>query len=175
MSQNQLLAAQKNEKTEQIIYSRFAQIAKNSRNRDILLKLARMELVHHDRLRDKTRQEIKPYRLKIFFYYILSRIFGLTFGLKLMEKRESRSQKTRRLNRIKTNQIPLDENEVWISLGVMLFLVIVIIVFFNLYTTVARGGSFFRKFGQMAGLSLGIAALTFGIGYIIRKFFGIQL
>ena len=35
--------------------------------------------------------EVKPNKIKIRLYYVISRIFGITFGLKLMERSEDRA------------------------------------------------------------------------------------
>jgi VIT1/CCC1 family predicted Fe2+/Mn2+ transporter len=40
-----------------------------------------------------TGKEKKPNTLKIFFYTVISMIFGITFGIKLMEKGEESSEK----------------------------------------------------------------------------------
>jgi VIT1/CCC1 family predicted Fe2+/Mn2+ transporter len=40
---------------------------------------------------------------------------------------------------------------------------------------VAKDLSFTRRFTEMASISLGIAVLSFGIGYLIRIFLGIDI
>ena len=50
-----------------------------------------------------------------------------------------------------------------------------IILFFSFYVAVAKGVSFKKRFLQMALLSFGVAAFSFGLGYLVRKVFGIEL
>jgi VIT1/CCC1 family predicted Fe2+/Mn2+ transporter len=57
----------------------------------------------------------------------------------------------------------------------MLFNAIGIILVFNFYISVARDLSFWRRFSEMAILSMGIAVISFGIGYLVRELFGIDI
>jgi len=84
--------AQKREITEQLIYKKLSRIVKNPHNRDILLKISKDELKHYNLLKDYTKQKVKPNRTQVWLYYLLSRIFGLTFGIKLMERGEDTAQ-----------------------------------------------------------------------------------
>ena len=52
---------------------------------------------------------------------------------------------------------------------------LLIILAFSFYISVARGLSFTRRFAEMAGLSLGVAAVSFGIGYLLRLFMGVDV
>jgi VIT1/CCC1 family predicted Fe2+/Mn2+ transporter len=52
---------------------------------------------------------------------------------------------------------------------------ILIIAVFNYYISVARDFSFRRRFFEMAAISLGVAVLSFGIGFVVRSFFGIEV
>jgi VIT1/CCC1 family predicted Fe2+/Mn2+ transporter len=52
---------------------------------------------------------------------------------------------------------------------------IAIIFVFNYYISVAKDYSFRKRFFEMAGLSLGVAILSFGIGYVIRIFLGVEI
>ncbi|MFO8133037.1 MAG: VIT1/CCC1 transporter family protein, partial [Thermoplasmatota archaeon] len=65
--------------------------------------------------------------------------------------------------------------DVILALAVMLANVLVVIVLFTFYTSVTRDLSFWREFGEMAAISLGIAAVTFAIGFAIRSFFGVEV
>jgi len=87
-----ILAAQRNEITEHIIYRRLAGTLKNKEQAAILEKISRDELAHHDFWRELTAQYVEPDRKKIFFFTWVSRIFGLTFGLKLLERGEDSAQ-----------------------------------------------------------------------------------
>lgn len=58
----------------------------------------------------------------------------------------------------------------WVVLGSLL-----IVFLFTFYISVAKNLDFKKRFLEMAGLSLTIAAVNFGIGLIIRKVFGIDV
>jgi VIT1/CCC1 family predicted Fe2+/Mn2+ transporter len=108
-----LLLAQKNEITEYHIYQKLAKRIKD-KNREILEKIADEELFHYNRWKNITGEEVKPSRMKIWFYYTISRIFGLTFGLKLMELGEEDAQEYYRQLDLKSEEIEKiikEENE----------------------------------------------------------------
>lgn len=67
----------------------------------------------------------------------------------------------------------LIENK-YISLGVMLSIVVLIIFFFNYYISVAKSTPFKKRFWQMIIISLGVAILSFGIGTLIKIFLGVD-
>jgi VIT1/CCC1 family predicted Fe2+/Mn2+ transporter len=87
-----LIAVQKNEITEHEIYTKLANSCRGDENKKVLKRIADDELRHADYCRKHTKQEIKPDRLKIIFYVVVAKIFGLTFGVKLMEKGEEKAQ-----------------------------------------------------------------------------------
>jgi VIT1/CCC1 family predicted Fe2+/Mn2+ transporter len=89
----QLLGYQKGEITEHYIYQRLATTIKAPENRRILEEIAGDELRHYHQWKNYTQQEVMPDRLRIWKYYWISRIFGFTFGIKLMEKGEEGAQK----------------------------------------------------------------------------------
>lgn len=64
---------------------------------------------------------------------------------------------------------------VLIALALMLGIAVVIIALFNYYYSVARDESFRKRFSEMAMLSFGVAALSFGIGYLLKVFTGIEV
>ncbi len=66
-------------------------------------------------------------------------------------------------------------NNVLIALGSTLAIAVFIIMMFTFYTSVAQDLSFKRRFLEMAGISLGVAAITFGIGYLVKMLWGIGL
>ncbi len=281
---SRLLAAQRNEKTEHVIYQRFSEVAKGAHNREVLARLAEDELAHHDAWRNHTRMEVQPHRFKVWLYCLLSRILGMSFGLKLMERSaraktagrdqikgpmpgpgpgfdedEHERQLLRlidedRLNYIgalvlglndalveltgalagftfalqsprlvamtglitgiaaalsmggtgyltakaeESNKAPLKFalytgvayivtvlllvlpylvlRNVYVSLGMTLLTAVVIILAFNFYVSVAKEVSFAKRFGEMAALSLGIAAISFGIGFLVKQLLGVQM
>ena len=86
-----ILLSQKNEITEYHIYKKLAKKT-GGENREILLKIAKEELNHYNIWKRFTGTDVKPNKFKIFRFYFISRIFGLTFGLKLMEHGEENAQ-----------------------------------------------------------------------------------
>ncbi|SJZ88522.1 VIT1/CCC1 transporter family protein [Garciella nitratireducens] len=62
-----------------------------------------------------------------------------------------------------------------IALGIMLLLVILIIAVFNYYIAVAKDLSFKQRFKEMSIISLGVSALSFIIGLLVKRFLGIDL
>ena len=63
---------------------------------------------------------------------------------------------------------------VLIALIVMLSVALLIIALFNYYYAVARNESFKKRFSEMALLSFGVAAISFLIGYALKKMTGIE-
>lgn len=90
--QRLMLLFQTNEITEYHIYTRLARSIKSPQNRAILEQIAGDELKHYHLWRKYTNQDVKPNHLLIWFYYLVSRIFGFTFGIKLMERGEENAQ-----------------------------------------------------------------------------------
>lgn len=282
---NQLVAAQMNEITEYHIYSRLAKKIKSRENSRILMKIAEDERKHHDFWKEYTKREAKPRKWKIFTFFWVSRIFGLTFGIKLMERGEEQAQinyekitraipeashiveeedahekelisliEEERLNYVGSIVLGLNDALVeltgalagltfalqntrlialaglitgvaasfsmaaseylstksegegekalksalytgiaYITTVLLLILpyllltnyllcllltltaALLIILFFNFYISIAKDYSFKKRFFEMAGLSLGVAVFTFGIGYLIRILLGIEV
>lgn len=83
-----ILKVQKNEITEHIVYHKLAKSFKNQKTKEILEKLSRDELAHYNFWKKYTNKDVKPDKVKIWFYFLISKFFGLTFGLKLMEMGE---------------------------------------------------------------------------------------
>jgi VIT1/CCC1 family predicted Fe2+/Mn2+ transporter len=280
-----LLAYQKAEITEHHIYTRLARTVKSPENRPILERIAADELRHYHRWRTHSGQDVQPDRLKVWWYCLISRVFGFTFGIKLMERGEEGAQDSyasfgavlpeaeviareeeeheaalialldeERLRY--TGSIVLGLNDALVELTgalagltfalqntkliamtgaitgiaaalsmaaseylstkseettkdpvraslytgiayvvtvlvlILPYLVltnyyvclvctltaaILVIGFFNYYISVAKDVPFKRRFLEMAGLSLSVAALSFGIGFILRTVFGIEV
>lgn len=87
-----LLFVQKNEITEFYVYSYLARVIKDKNNSEILLKIANDELAHYHYWKRLTNTEVKPNRIKVYFYNLMARIFGITFSIKLMEKGEQKAE-----------------------------------------------------------------------------------
>ncbi len=282
---SRLLVFQRVELTEHHIYARIARKVKASENRQILEKIAADEL-HHAQLWQKyTSKELKPKILAVWFYYLISRIFGFTFGIKLMEQGEERAQgnyaeltgivpeierwirdeeaheqaligmldeeRLRYAGSVvlglndalveltgalagltlalqNTNLIALSGlitgiaaslsmaaseylstrsedtqkhpvraavytgiayvmtvsllilpyllfQNFYLDLAIALSTAVLIIATFNYYISVAKGESFRKRFAEMAILSLSVAAFSFGIGYLIRLWLGVEI
>ena len=280
----QLIAFQVNEATENIIYRRLAKIQKQEHNRHVLEGLSREELRHYHTLQKFTGKTPGPNRWRIFWYVTIARLFGLIFGIKLMEKGEIRTRLTYRQweeteelqvmakeeeehenklislideeglnymsavvlglndalveftgalagytfalqhpklvaltggitgiaaalsmaaseylstradndgkNAVKASvytgiaylitvialilPFVLMQNVYW-ALGICLLSALSIIAIFNYYYSIVRSERFGHRFAEMAIISLGIAAVSFGIGYALRIFTGIEL
>lgn len=63
---------------------------------------------------------------------------------------------------------------IW-ALVTMLALVVLIIAFFSYYISVAKTESFKKRFGEMAGISLSVAAISFIIGLLVKRFLGLDI
>ena len=88
----QLIFAQREEITEYHIYSKLAEQTKDAENRKVLTQIANDELNHYKLWGAYTNKEVSPSYWEIKKYYWIAKIFGLTFGLKLMEKGEEKAQ-----------------------------------------------------------------------------------
>jgi VIT1/CCC1 family predicted Fe2+/Mn2+ transporter len=282
---SKILVMQRGEITEHFIYRRLAKSVKDPRNQDVLRRVAGDELRHHDLWQQYTGEKPGPSRLKIWLYYLISRVFGLTFGIKLMEDGEEKAQVAyAELARFvpAASDIARDEHEheqqlvrlideerlryaadvvrglnvaiveltgvlagltlalpepglivlaglitgvamvlsvasteylgaksgtggrsplkaviyggvaniitfvfllfpyivfdnVYLSLGIMVFNAIIVVFLFSFYISVAREISFRRRFSEMALASIGVAALAFLIGYLARTFLHIHV
>lgn len=64
---------------------------------------------------------------------------------------------------------------VFISLGLTIFGAVAIIAVFNYYYSVVKDEKFIHRFSEMALLSMGVALFSFGVGFVLRKFFGIEV
>ena len=83
---------QQNELTESIIYAEIAKFAKGDENKETLLRLAREEKAHYEIWKSYTDIDMKPNKLKIFWYKLIARLLGFTFAVKLMENGEEAAQ-----------------------------------------------------------------------------------
>lgn len=86
-----IISSQKNEITEYLIYLKLAKKTKGN-NRKVLQKIAKDELKHYKFWKTISKKEVSQDMLKVYWYVLISRIFGLSFGLKLMEAGESLAQ-----------------------------------------------------------------------------------
>lgn len=83
---------QQTEITEYLVYSALAEQEKGA-NRDILKKIAEDEHRHYKEWEKILQQGVKPRKLKVAFYLLVARIFGITFAIKMMENGEKSAEK----------------------------------------------------------------------------------
>ncbi|MFC1930936.1 VIT1/CCC1 family protein [Chloroflexota bacterium] len=93
-TKKKVLAVQRAEITEHFIYGRLSQSVKSPHNKGILKRIAKDELSHHDFWTKYSGESATPDSFKIWLYFIISKVFGITFGIKLMEEGEEKAQKT---------------------------------------------------------------------------------
>ena len=88
-----LLAAQRGEITEHLTYRKIASVTQDPKNRAVLEQISADELDHYlDLEAVHPGEEIAPDRVAAWTYYLMARILGITFTLKLMEGVEQRAQ-----------------------------------------------------------------------------------
>lgn len=284
-TKTELLKAQRTEITEYHVYTRIAKTLPDENNRKIVEHIGEDEKRHYEIWKSYTGKAVKPNKFLIWLYTTISRLFGFTFGFKLMELGEEKAQVNYQLigdeipearDVIKDEQdhedkllSMLDEesliyagsvvlglndalveltgalagltfafrdvniialsglitgiaaslsmaaseylstrseetdkdpmraaittgiayvitvallilpylllnNEI-IALAISLTTSVVIIAIFNFYVSVAKDQPFGKRFAEMAGLSLGVAAFSFLVSLLIRNWFGIEV
>ena len=83
---------QQTEITEFHIYKKLARRIKSIENAKILDQIAEDELRHYNGWKHYSGEEVKPRWFFVWFYYLVSILFGFTFGVKLMEMGEEKAQ-----------------------------------------------------------------------------------
>jgi len=99
----ELQKAQQDELVGEQVYGKLAKLVKDSHNSKILAKISQDEEKHARMFQKYTKMDLKSDKWKVFFYVSISRVFGLTFGIKLQEKAEEEAQK---FYRLMANPIP---------------------------------------------------------------------
>lgn len=79
---------QRNEITESIVYERLASIEKDEANQKTLRAISAEEKGHYNILKKYTQQDVEPDHKRVMKFYLLARLFGNTFAIKLMESGE---------------------------------------------------------------------------------------
>lgn len=74
-------------------YNRLSKLVKDEHNSQILKRIAGEEQKHYQLWKEYTKAEVKPNRTRIGFFFWVARLFGLTFGIRLMELGEENVQK----------------------------------------------------------------------------------
>ena len=90
---SKVLGFQRTEITEHHIYSRLAKKINSQKNAQIMERIAEDELRHYNEWKHYSQQDVQPDWLRVWWYYLISRVFGYTFGIKLMEHDEGDVQK----------------------------------------------------------------------------------
>lgn len=281
-----IYSMQKNEITEYFIYKNVAKNVKDSKNKEILLKIAEEEKKHALIWQEYTQKTASPKKIKVFWFTLLAKILGYTFALKKMEKGENGASKkyAKLISEVaEAQQIAQDEEKhekelldildeerlqyvgsmvlglsdalvelsgtlagltfalqnnklvalsglitgisatlsmtsseylaakseghqnplksslytgsVYLltviflilpyllcakdayvqSITIMLVTVVVIIVAFTYYISVAKDLPFKKRFAEMAGISLSVAVISFAIGLVVKHFLGIDI
>jgi len=88
----QLKILQKEEINGFHTYSRLAKMVKDDHNSQVLKRIALEEQKHYKIWKEYTSANIKPDQFKISLFFWISRILGLTFGIRLMELGEEKVQ-----------------------------------------------------------------------------------
>jgi vacuolar iron transporter family protein len=89
----QVLAFQQTEITEYHIYKRLAKKVNSPENAKLIDQIADDELRHYHGWKKYTNEDVQPRWFFVWFYYLISVVFGFTFGIKLMERGEDTAQK----------------------------------------------------------------------------------
>ena len=91
-SRKKVVFFQQTEITEYHIYKWLARRIKSPENARILDQIAEDELRHYEGWKQYTNEEVHPRWFFVWFYYLVSVVFGFTFGVKLMEQCEEAAQ-----------------------------------------------------------------------------------
>ena len=83
---------QQNELTESCIYEKISSFAKGEENKKTLRRLSQEERAHYEIWKRYTGLDLKPQKLKVFWYTLMARVLGFTFAVKLMERGEEAAQ-----------------------------------------------------------------------------------
>lgn len=79
---------QRNEITEYEVYKKLARVVPRKADSEVIQKIAEQEKHHYEIWKKVTKQNIKPSKIKEAYFYWISRILGINFGLRLMEQGE---------------------------------------------------------------------------------------
>lgn len=79
---------QQDEMTAYVLYTRMANRQKNQQNKKVLLDFANEEKGHALFFEKYSGEKVKPNRFKVFWYSLLTFVFGYTFSIKTMQKNQ---------------------------------------------------------------------------------------
>ncbi|MCX7026625.1 MAG: VIT1/CCC1 family protein [Spirochaetes bacterium] len=279
---------QREEITGARLYAALSRVSKGKGNAQVLSDMAQAEKGHYEFWKKLSGVDMAPYRLRYFFFYLMARVLGLTFALKLLERgekdasegyakvaslvpeavkigAEEKAHEDALIGMIEEEKLaymgsivlglndalveltgtlagltfalqkgsivaisgsitgiaaafsmsasdylaskaegnpnagksaiytgvaylvtvtllvmpylvfPQTGQWIYISLVITLGIAIAIIAGFNFYISVAKNLDFKSRFLEMAGISLGIAAFSFGVGLLVRLIFGVSV
>lgn len=86
------LTQQQNEINDYTIYKALSQLQTDKQNKEIFEKIANEEKHHYNFWYKITNRDLKPQKLLVWWYLLLVRVFGTSFALKSLEKRESTAE-----------------------------------------------------------------------------------
>ena len=86
------LKQQQSEINDHTIYKALASYQENEKIREVFEKIAKDEKAHYEFWVRITNQQIEAQKLVVWWYIFLVKIFGTSFALKSLEKRESGSE-----------------------------------------------------------------------------------
>lgn len=89
---DKIISLQRGEISEHRIYTRIAGSTRDSHNREVLSRIASQEYEHYLIWKKYSSRDIAPDTLRVWVYYLLARVLGITFAIKLMEGIEKRAQ-----------------------------------------------------------------------------------
>jgi len=87
-----IIMLQQAEITEHQIYQKIAAATSDPHNRETLTRIAEQENEHYLIWKKYTGRDVAPDVYRVWFYYLLACILGITFAIKLMEGIEKRAQ-----------------------------------------------------------------------------------
>ncbi len=88
----QLLILQREEINGHYTYAQLAKVVKDANNSKVIERISGEEMKHYNIWKKYTQQDVHPNRFKIRFFFWISKILGLTFGIRLMELGEEKVQ-----------------------------------------------------------------------------------
>jgi len=88
----QLLTMQQEEINGHHTYLRLSEMVKDENNKKVLKRIAGEELKHYKIWKKYTGEDVAPDKRRIRFFFWVAKMFGLTFGIRLMELGEENVQ-----------------------------------------------------------------------------------
>lgn len=86
-----LIIEQRNELTAYLLYKKLSKRIKNEKNAEILKAISDDEKKHYEKIKQLTKRDVKPFRIQLWLFYFINIFFGLTFGVKLLERSEEKA------------------------------------------------------------------------------------